>query len=64
VTLPELAAQGLGPDAVRGVIAQSLDLAAPGERVTLDVLLKRFEPDRLPRTPWVVMPSGELRSST
>jgi glutamyl-tRNA synthetase len=64
VTLPELAAQGLGPDAVRGVIAQSLDLAAPGERVTLDVLLKRFEPDRLPGTPWVVMPSGELRSST
>jgi glutamyl-tRNA synthetase len=64
VTLPELAAEGLGPDAVLGFIAQSLDLAAPGERVTLDVLLERFESDRLPRTPWVVMPSRELRSST
>jgi glutamyl-tRNA synthetase len=64
VTLPQLAAEGLGPDTVLELIAQSLDLAAPGEPVTLDGLLERFEPDRLPRTPWVVRPSRELRSST
>ena len=52
VTLPELAAEGLGADSVLGMIAESLLLAAPGEFVTLDVLLERFDPDRLPRTPW------------
>jgi glutamyl-tRNA synthetase len=61
VTLPQLAALGLGPDAALDVIAQSLDLAAPGERVTLDVMLERFDPRALPRSPWVV--TG-LRSST
>ena len=64
VTLPELAAEGLGADAVLGLIAESLLLAAPGEFVTLDVLLERFDPDRLPRTPWVVDPSRQLRSGT
>jgi len=64
VTLPELAAEGLGADAVLGLIAESLLLAAPGEFVTLDVLLERFDPDRLPRTPWVVVPSRQLRSGT
>jgi glutamyl-tRNA synthetase len=64
VTLPELAAEGLGPDAVLGLIAESLLLAAPGESVTPDVLLERFDPDRLPRTPWVVIPSRQLRSGT
>ena len=64
VTLPELAAEGLGADSVLGLIAESLLLAAPGEFVTLDVLLERFDPDRLPRTPWVVDPSRQLRSGT
>jgi glutamyl-tRNA synthetase len=64
VTLPELAAEGLGPDAVLALIAESLLLAAPGESLTPDVLLERFDPDRLPRTPWVVIPSRELRSGT
>jgi glutamyl-tRNA synthetase len=64
VTLAELAAKGLGPHAVLGLIAESLLLAAPGEPVTLDVLLERFDPDRLPRTPWVVIQSRQLRSGT
>jgi glutamyl-tRNA synthetase len=55
VTLPELAAEGMQPDAVLGLIAGSLDLAAAGERVTLDAMLERFDPGRLPRRPWVVM---------
>ena len=61
VTLPQLAALGMGPDAVLDLIAQSLDMAVPGERVTLDVMLERFEPRRLPRSPWVVR---GLRSGT
>jgi glutamyl-tRNA synthetase len=64
VTLPELAAEGLGPAAVLELIAESLRMAAPGESVTPHVLLERFDPDRLPRTPWVVIPSRQLRSGT
>jgi glutamyl-tRNA synthetase len=54
VTLAALAAEGVRPDAVLGLIADSLQLAASDERITLDALLERFDPDRLPRTPWVV----------
>src|SRR4029450_10633664 len=61
VTLPDLAALGIEPPAVLHVIAQSLDLAVPGERITLDVMLERFDPRRLPRNPWMVR---GLRSST
>jgi glutamyl-tRNA synthetase len=61
VTLPQLAAQGKGPDAVLDLIAQSLDMAASGERATLDVMLDRFDSRRLPRSPWVVR---GLRSGT
>ena len=61
VTLAELAARGLEPAAVLGLIAESLNLAAGGERVSPDALLQRFDPGRLPRWPWVV---GGLRSST
>jgi glutamyl-tRNA synthetase len=54
VTLPQLAALGIGPDAVLGLIAESLDLASPGESISPEVLLARFDPGRLPRKPWVV----------
>ena len=64
VTLPELAAYGMTPNAVLSVIAQSLELIGPGEPVSLDGMLKRFDPGRLPREPWVVVPSGGLRSGT
>ena len=62
VTLPELAAYGMTPDAVLRVIAQSLELTGPGEPVSLDGMLNRFDLGRLPREPWVVVPSGGLRS--
>jgi glutamyl-tRNA synthetase len=64
VTLPELATYGMTPNAVLSVIAQSLELAGPGEPVSLDGMLQRFAPGRLPREPWVVVPSGGLRSGT
>ena len=54
VTLPELAARGWESGTVLGLIADSLDLASPGERVSLVALLERFDPGRLPRHPWVV----------
>jgi glutamyl-tRNA synthetase len=57
VTLPELAARGVNADAVLALIAESLNLAPPGESVTLDLMLERFDPGRLPREPWVVIPS-------
>jgi glutamyl-tRNA synthetase len=61
VTLSELAARGLGPATVLDLIAESLNLAASGERVSPDALLQRFDPRRLPRGPWVVR---GLRSGT
>jgi glutamyl-tRNA synthetase len=46
-----------GPPAeVRSLLAASLDLARPGESVTPDVLVDRFDPDRVPRHPWVFSP--------
>ena len=54
VTLPELAARGWESGNVLGLIAESLDLATPGEHISLDALLERFDPGRLPRHPWVV----------
>jgi glutamyl-tRNA synthetase len=54
VTLPDLAALGVEPRAVLGLIAESLELASPGEDVSPRLLLERFDPERLPRTPWVV----------
>jgi glutamyl-tRNA synthetase len=54
VTLPDLAALGLEPPAVLGLIAESLKLASPGEDVSPELLLERFDPERLPRSPWVV----------
>ena len=61
VTLSELAARGLEPATVLGLIAESLNLAASGERLPPDALLQRFHPGRLPRGPWVVR---GLRSGT
>jgi glutamyl-tRNA synthetase len=61
VTLPDLAALGIGSSAVLGLIAESLDLASPGERVSPEALLGRFDPRRLPRRPWVVIPRNLTR---
>lgn len=54
VSLHDLAAQGVTPASVLSVIAGSLNLADHGERVTLDILRRRFDPMRIPRQPWVV----------
>ena len=53
ITLEQLAQRGADAAAVLGMIAESLDLAAPGETVTTGVLLDRFEPAALPREPWI-----------
>lgn len=60
VTLSDLAALGLTPADVLSRIATSLGMAEPGESVSLDVLLDRFDPDLLPREPWVVDPDAWL----
>jgi glutamyl-tRNA synthetase len=58
VTLSELAAEGIEPDAVRRLIAESLDLATPDEPVSLDAMLARFDPGRLRHEPWVIIPEN------
>lgn len=50
VTLADL---GLPPDAVRSLLGASLRLNEPFEPVTMADLAERFDPDALPRTPWV-----------
>ncbi len=54
VSLSALAALGVSPAQVLTRMAASLDLAEQGEPVSPSVLLGRFDPDRLPREPWVV----------
>ena len=53
VTLADLRAQGIEAPEVLGGLAESLGLARPGERVTAEGLLARFDPAVLPREPWV-----------
>ena len=56
VTLADLGAAGATVDEVRSRLAGSLGLAEPGELVTMATVLERFDPDRLPRDPWVLDP--------
>ena len=53
VTLADRVARGETPATVLGALAASLGLAEPGESVTPADLLPRFDPDALPRDPWV-----------
>jgi glutamyl-tRNA synthetase len=53
VTLADQADLGRDPDMVRGILAASLGLAAPGEAPSTAELLHRFDPASLPRVPWV-----------
>ncbi|MBJ7329054.1 MAG: tRNA glutamyl-Q(34) synthetase GluQRS [Solirubrobacteraceae bacterium] len=53
VTLADRAELGETPAQVRGRLAEGLGLAAPGERVSMDELLARFDPAALPREPTV-----------
>lgn len=52
VTLRALAAAGIGVDEVRSILAASLGWCERGEPVSAADLIARFEPSRLPRTPW------------
>jgi glutamyl-tRNA synthetase len=54
VTLEDLAARGVEPQVVLSRLAASLALAEPGEDVTVDDLLPRFDLTRLPRQPWAL----------
>lgn len=53
ITLAQLAERG--DDAVRvlSLMAESLNLAEPGEPVTAQALLGRFDPAHLPHEPWI-----------
>ena len=53
VTLRELVAGGTQTRTVLATLAVSLGLAATGESVTTETLLRRFDPAVLPRSPWV-----------
>ncbi|MCW5952239.1 MAG: tRNA glutamyl-Q(34) synthetase GluQRS [Propionibacteriaceae bacterium] len=54
VTLADLAGLGIGPAQTLGLLAVSLGLAEPGEPVSPALLLRRWDPSRLPQQPWVV----------
>lgn len=56
VTLATLAGRGVDAATVLGHLAVSVGLAEPGEAVTPEVLLGRFDPATVPRTPWVADP--------
>jgi glutamyl-tRNA synthetase len=56
VTLADLAQRGVGAREVLGRLAVSLGMAQPGEPVTAAELLPRFDPDALPRAPWILAP--------
>lgn len=49
VTLADRKALGQGPAEVLSWMAASVGLAEPGERVTADGLIDRFDPGRIPR---------------
>ena len=55
-TLADQGALGRPPQVVRALLAASLGLAGPGEAVTPEVLLDRFDPSRLPLAAWVLGP--------
>lgn len=57
VTLEDLEDQGISAAAVRAELAVSLGLAEPRQQLTMAELLARFDPQRLPREPWVWQPA-------
>lgn len=52
VTLVDRIDLGQDAKAVRSTLAASLGLCEPGERLSLDALLERFDPQALPRAAW------------
>lgn len=53
VTLGELRAGGITAGEVLAMLAESIGIAAPGEDVSPETLVGRFDPATLPREPWV-----------
>lgn len=53
VTLEDLAEQGVSASEVRNLLAVSLAMSQPGESLSMTQLLDRFDPQLLPREPWV-----------
>lgn len=53
ITLAELATAGMAPSDLLARLAASLGLAEAGEPVAPHDLVARFDPERLPRGPWV-----------
>jgi glutamyl-tRNA synthetase len=58
VTLADLAAEGISADELRSRLAESVGLAGPGEPVTPEQLVDRFDPAALPTDPWILPPTG------
>lgn len=54
VTLAQLAELGYSPADTLSLLATSLNLAEPGEPVTVELLERRFVPSRLSQVPWQV----------
>ncbi len=52
ITLEQLTGRGWAAPRALSAMAESVNLAAPGETVTTGQLLERFDPALLPRTPW------------
>ena len=59
VTLADRAAYGDDSASVLALLARSLGLAEPGERVAVSDLVNRFDPLALPREPWIVFGDPE-----
>jgi glutamyl-tRNA synthetase len=55
VSLTDLAARGVGAEEVRNRLAASLGLALPGEAVTMQELVHRFDPSALPTEAWTLV---------
>ncbi|PTL56097.1 tRNA glutamyl-Q(34) synthetase GluQRS [Paraconexibacter algicola] len=56
VTLADRRALGERPEQVRGLLAASVGLCAPGATPAMDELVAAFDPARLPREPTVLRP--------
>jgi glutamyl-tRNA synthetase len=56
VTLADLAERGDSPGDVCARLAASIGIDTDGDAVTAGDLLDRFDPDRIPRAPWVLTP--------
>lgn len=57
VTLGELASKGVDGQRVLSLIAESLELGVPGEPMTTQKMLGRFDHRTLPRQPWRIEPA-------